>query len=73
MKKNILISLIIAIVVFGIFAWSPWISGQYAKKRAVAEFERTWINVADGCGFACHGCGETFIRDAKSEISTLDL
>ena len=57
MKKNILISLIIAIVVFGIFAWSPWISGQYAKKRAVAEFERAWINVADGCGFACHGCG----------------
>ena len=57
MKKFLLTSLIIAILVFGIFAWSPWISGQYAKTRAVAQFERTWLNVADGCGFGCHGCG----------------
>jgi hypothetical protein len=57
MKRKLLISLTIAIIVFGILAWSPWISGQYAKERAVAEFERAWLNVADGCGFACHNCG----------------
>ena len=57
MKKYLITSLIIATVVFGMLAWSPWISGQYAKERAVAEFERAWLNVADGCGFGCHGCG----------------
>ena len=57
MKRNLLVSLIITIVVFAIFSWSPWINGTYAKVRAVAEFERVWINVADGCGFACHDCG----------------
>lgn len=57
MKKYLLISLLMTILVLGLFAWSPWISGQYAKERAVAEFERAWLNVADGCGFACHGCG----------------
>jgi len=57
MKKYLLTSLLIAIFVFGIFAWSPWISGRYAKERAVAQFERAWLNVADGCGFGCHGCG----------------
>jgi len=57
MNKNLLISLIIAILVFGIFAWSPWISEAYAKERAVTQFERAWLNVSDGCGFGCHGCG----------------
>jgi hypothetical protein len=57
MKKYLLTSFIIAILVLGVFAWSPWISGQYAKERAVAQFERAWLNVVDGCGFACHGCG----------------
>jgi hypothetical protein len=49
--------MIIALVVISLFLWSPWINGQYAKERAVTEFERAWLNVADGCGFACHGCG----------------
>lgn len=48
---------IIFVIVFGLFAWSPWIDEPYAKERAVAEFERAWLNVADGCGFYCHGCG----------------
>lgn len=48
---------IIFLVTIALLTWSPWISGQYAKERAVAEFERAWLNVADGCGFACHGCG----------------
>jgi hypothetical protein len=47
----------ITLLVFAIFLWAPWISAQYAKERAVTVFERAWLNVADGCGFACHGCG----------------
>jgi hypothetical protein len=54
-KQTVLIVLMVAAL--ALVAWSPWISGQYAKERAVAEFERAWLNVADGCGFACHGCG----------------
>jgi len=54
-KQPILLATIL--IVLAISAWSPWISEGYAKRRAVAQFERTWLNVADGCGFACHGCG----------------
>ena len=57
MKRKTLSTLIMILIVLAAFLWSPWISGQYAKERAVAEFERTWLNVADGCGFACHDCG----------------
>jgi len=57
MKRRMTLIAIITLVVIGIFLWSPWINGAYAKERAVAEFERAWLNVADGCGFACHGCG----------------
>lgn len=57
MKKYLLNTLVLAILIFAIFAWAPWINTSYAKERAVAEFERAWLNVADGCGFGCHGCG----------------
>ena len=56
MKRKQLL-LIAILVVLALVLWSPWINGQYAKERTVAEFERAWLNVADGCGFACHGCG----------------
>ena len=56
MKRKSLLLIIILILLVLVF-WSPWINGQYAKERAVAEFERAWLNVADGCGFACHDCG----------------
>jgi hypothetical protein len=57
MKRRLTLITIITLVAIVLFLWSPWITGQYAKERAVAEFERAWLNVADGCGFACHGCG----------------
>jgi hypothetical protein len=57
MKRRLTLITIIALAVFALLIWSPWINGGYAKQRAVAEFERAWLNVADGCGFACHGCG----------------
>ena len=57
MKRKPLLLIILLVLVLAI--WSQWINGQYAKERAVSEFERAWLNVADGCGFACHGCGAT--------------
>jgi hypothetical protein len=57
MRRKFSLIMIITLVVIALFAWSPWIKESYAKERAVKLFERTWLNVADGCGFACHGCG----------------
>jgi len=62
MSKKATTFLIIILIGLALTVWSPWISGQYAKRRAVAEFERTWLNVADGCGFACHGCGAADVK-----------
>ena len=50
------------LLILGLLAWSPWISHSYAKERAVAEFELAWLNVADGCGFNCHGCGAIDVK-----------
>lgn len=55
--KRIKFFVIVFVIIFGLLAWSPWIDDAYAKERAVAAFERVWLNVADGCGFGCHGCG----------------
>jgi hypothetical protein len=57
MKRRLSLIMLITLVVISLFLWSPWINEAYAKERAVAEFERAWLNVADGCGFGCHGCG----------------
>lgn len=57
MRRKLTLIAIITLLVFALLLWSPWIHEQYAKERAVAEFERAWLNVVDGCGFACHGCG----------------
>jgi hypothetical protein len=61
MKRNqFLLIAILGLLV--LVLWSPWISPQYAKERAVAQFERAWLNVVDGCGFGCHGCGAAGVR-----------
>jgi hypothetical protein len=57
MKRKLSLVTIIALLIFASLLWAPWINKAYAKEHAVAEFERAWLNVADGCGFACHGCG----------------
>ena len=61
MKKNKYFA-IIFLIIFSLLAWTPWIDEAYAKERAVAEFERVWLNVTDGCGFGCHGCGAVDVR-----------
>jgi hypothetical protein len=57
MKRKLILVTSIALIIFALLLWAPWINGTYAKEHAVSEFERTWLNVDDGCGFACHGCG----------------
>lgn len=61
MKRKPLL-LVIFLLVLILVIWSPWIGETYAKEHAVAEFERAWLNVADGCGFNCHGCGAVASR-----------
>jgi hypothetical protein len=56
-KRKTLLPILLLVLV--LVLWSPWINESYAKERSVTEFERAWLNVADGCGFACHGCGAT--------------
>jgi len=62
MRRKLLTVVITTIVIVVLFLWAPWINDSYAKERAVAEFERTWLNVADGCGFGCHGCGAVDVK-----------
>lgn len=62
MKRRLTFVTIITLMIFALLLWSPWISEQYAKERAVEQFERAWLNVADGCGFACHGCGAVTVQ-----------
>ena len=40
-----------------LLAWSPWLSRAQAEALAVEEFNETWMNVIDGCGTSCRGCG----------------
>lgn len=61
--KRIKYLTIVIVIILGLLAWSPWIDEAYAKERAVAAFERAWLNVADGCGFGCHGCGAIHVSD----------
>lgn len=45
------------IILFGLLAWSPWLTRIVAEDRAVTSFNKTWKNIADGCGTYCKGCG----------------
>ncbi|NJC95637.1 MAG: hypothetical protein C3F07_05425 [Anaerolineales bacterium] len=45
------------IIIIGLLAWSPWLTQTFAKNRTVAEFNKSWEYVADGCGTYCNGCG----------------
>ena len=73
MRRKLLTVAITTLVVVILFLWTPWINASYAKERAVAEFERAWLNVADGCGFACHGCGAIDVKKAAFGMQvTLD-
>lgn len=64
MKKLLQISLITIILALGIFAWSPWITQELAEQRTEQTLQETWLDVADGCGIDCSGCGAVRSRRA---------
>jgi hypothetical protein len=45
------------LVIFGILVWSPWITREAAEQRTETALQEAWLNVADGCGIDCNGCG----------------
>ncbi|MFH1424838.1 MAG: hypothetical protein ABIG20_04150 [archaeon] len=49
MNKAILI--VIILILIALFAWSPWITADYAEARVTNKFNDTWMGVMDGCGF----------------------
>lgn len=59
--KTIVIGVIILI---GVFAWSPWLTKEYAEQKAVRAFTSSWTGVTDGCGFDCKNCGVKGSRQA---------
>ena len=57
MIKKLLPALILLILALA--AWAPWITQDFAEKRAEAAFTSAWQRVSDGCGLNCKGCGAT--------------
>ncbi len=55
--NKIILLIVILIVLLSLFAWSPWITRDYAEQKATQEFSSSWEGVIDGCGFSCEGCG----------------
>jgi hypothetical protein len=55
--NNKRIVLIIVLVFFLILAWSPWITKEYAEKKAADTFNSAQNGIIDGCGLNCEGCG----------------
>ncbi len=70
MRRVVLI--IIAVVVFVLIIWAPWLTRQYAEDKVMDQFNRKWEGVVDGCGFSCTGCGvigtERMLLGYKVEI-----
>ena len=62
MKRRFLILALVALVVFGLLAWSPWMTRERAETAATRQFAQNWQGVMDGCGLNCTGCGVTATR-----------
>ena len=50
-------SILVALLLVMLFAWSPWLTQASAEVRAVRAFNNAWEFVVDGCGTNCNGCG----------------
>jgi hypothetical protein len=46
-----------AVLILALCLWAPWLSPDFASRRAVQSFNAQWQGVVDGCGFHCTGCG----------------
>jgi hypothetical protein len=56
MRRTLFLPFVL-LAVFGILLWSPWITQEAAEQRTEQALQGTWLNVADGCGIGCNGCG----------------
>jgi len=56
MKEKWILIVVLLIVIL-IFAWSPWVTKDFAEQKVLDDFSKKWYQVQDGCGFNCLGCG----------------
>ena len=56
MRRNLFLPFVV-LAVFGVLLWSPWITRAAAEQRTEEALQEAWLNVADGCGIDCNGCG----------------
>ncbi len=49
--------IVLTLFLIPIFAWSPWITKDFAEHRVIDDFNKQWLGVSDGCGFNCENCG----------------
>ena len=45
------------LAIFGLLLWSPWITQETAEQHTEQALQEAWLNVTDGCGIDCNGCG----------------
>lgn len=57
MLRKLSLIAVAALTLTVLAAWSPWLTPESAKVRAVEAFTDAWESVADGCGLNCRGCG----------------
>ena len=55
--KNKWVWITILLLLILVFAWSPWITKDFAEKMVIDDFNKKWCQVVDGCGFNCENCG----------------
>jgi hypothetical protein len=60
MQKKSLV--LIALLVLGLCAWSPWITQEAAFDLTETQFNEAWSGIIDGCGTDWNGLGATNFR-----------
>jgi hypothetical protein len=61
MRKKIVV-LVLASVITGLFAWSPWLTQASTSKLVETQFNDAWNGVIDGCGTSGEGLGAKDFR-----------
>lgn len=54
--------LFVVFVSLSAIMWSPWLSEDIAKKKAISYFEEGWEPVNDGCYLTCEDCGVVGVK-----------
>ena len=64
---------VIAFILIGLCAWSPWINQETASRLAESRFNQAWDGVMDGCGTFGEELGAKGFRKIPfSAVVTLD-